>query len=584
MIYLTILNLPRTLRYKTENLIIVGIIPGPREPEHNINSYLQPLVSELLTLWEGIKLQVNTASGVVEAKVRCALLCVACDLPAGRKACGFLSYNARLGCSRCLKEFTGGVGDQDFSGFERTNWSARTDTQHREDVKKIRTCKTKTEKKNMESLLGCRYSVFLDLPYYNSPRFLIVDPMHNLFLGTGKRMINLWMKHNLLTSNHFLQVQSFVDNITVPSDVGRIPHKIESGFAGFKADQFKTWITVFSIPALYGIGFSSEHLECWRHFVLACRILCKQVLSNDDVLLADTLLMSFCKRVQRVYGKKAITPNMHLHGHLKEILLDYGPVQEFWCFSFERFNGILGNQPNNNRTIEPQLLQRFLRDRFANSFEFPSEFKDDFSSISISDRLVGSVLDTVSFNTEFRLPTKGTRAVFDSVEMTYLKQLYMKFHPEHDVEVNRIYIKYSSITLKGKTYSSSGKRTQKPFIAQASWSEDLFGAPPTRLPDTHDITNVHANERPVNVHYYLRATFSGPNDKIDTLILASVSWYFPHPNQSVIGKPAQVWCKNMYESFGVHSFLPLKNFICRCAHGTMLVSDEQVLLVVSLVE
>lgn len=149
----------------------MGIIPGPREPEHNINSYLQPLVSELLTLWEGIKLQVNTASGVVEAKVRCALLCVACDLPAGRKACGFLSYNARLGCSRCLKEFTGGVGDQDFSGFERTNWSARTDTQHREDVKKIRTCKTKTEKKNMESLLGCRYSVFLDLPYYNSPRF-----------------------------------------------------------------------------------------------------------------------------------------------------------------------------------------------------------------------------------------------------------------------------------------------------------------------------------------------------------------------------------------------------------------------------
>lgn len=32
---------------------------------------------------------------------------------------------------------------------------------------------------------------------------------------------------------------------------------------------------------------------------------------------------------------------MHLHGHLKDVILDYGPVQEFWCFPFERYNMIL---------------------------------------------------------------------------------------------------------------------------------------------------------------------------------------------------------------------------------------------------
>ena len=172
----------------TSQKTIVGIIPGPSEPQHDINSYLQPLVDELHSFWEGVRLHVNTSSGVIEKRVKCALLCVACDLPAGRKACGFLSYSARLGCSRCLKEFTGGVGNQDFSGFERANWCARTDTQHRENIKKIRVCKTKTEQKSMESQLGCRYSVFVDLPYFNSSRFLIA--MHNLFLGTGKRMIN----------------------------------------------------------------------------------------------------------------------------------------------------------------------------------------------------------------------------------------------------------------------------------------------------------------------------------------------------------------------------------------------------------
>ena len=47
VIYLTIMNLPRHLRYKREFMMIVGIIPGPKEPPLNVNSYLKPLVKEL---------------------------------------------------------------------------------------------------------------------------------------------------------------------------------------------------------------------------------------------------------------------------------------------------------------------------------------------------------------------------------------------------------------------------------------------------------------------------------------------------------------------------------------------------------
>lgn len=205
----------------------------------------------------------------------------------------------------------------------------------------------------------------------------------------------------------------------------------------------------------------------------------------------------------------SITPNMHMHGHLKEVLNDFGPVQEFWCFSFERFNGILGNQPTNNRSVEPQLLQRFLRDRRANTFEFPQEFKDDFSSIDniSSEKLVGSVSDTIRLNTEFKLPSKYTRGVFDSVELLYVKQLYCKVFPdanENNIQVNSIYTRYSSLTMKGKMYQSSGKRIQKPYVVLASWDKDaLFGAPPTQLPDSE---SAKANERPINIHYYLKAT------------------------------------------------------------------------------
>lgn len=55
-IYLIIQNLPRKDRYKWENMILVGVIPGPKEPSLHINSYLLPLVNELLEFYSGVSL------------------------------------------------------------------------------------------------------------------------------------------------------------------------------------------------------------------------------------------------------------------------------------------------------------------------------------------------------------------------------------------------------------------------------------------------------------------------------------------------------------------------------------------------
>ena len=52
VMYLAVLNLPTEMQYKREN--IVGTIPGPSEPPTTINTYLHPLVTELLKLWDGV--------------------------------------------------------------------------------------------------------------------------------------------------------------------------------------------------------------------------------------------------------------------------------------------------------------------------------------------------------------------------------------------------------------------------------------------------------------------------------------------------------------------------------------------------
>ena len=47
--------------------------------------------------------------------------------------------------------------------------------------------------------------------------------------------------------------------------------------------------------------------------------------------------------------------------HIPDMIKDFGPPQSFWCFSFERMNGVLSGLPNNQH-IELELFTKFLKD------------------------------------------------------------------------------------------------------------------------------------------------------------------------------------------------------------------------------
>ena len=57
----------------------------------------------------------------------------------------------------------------------------------------------------------------------------------------------------------------------------------------------------------------------------------------------QTLLVSLVRKIERVYGRGKITPNLYLSLHLTQCCFDYGPLYSFWCYSYERMNGLLGN-------------------------------------------------------------------------------------------------------------------------------------------------------------------------------------------------------------------------------------------------
>ena len=272
-IYLTIMNLPRELRFRQENVILVGLIPGPKKLEITVNTFLTPLVDELLEFLEGVQMSVHAST---PRTVRCALLCVACDMPASKKLVGFLSHIAKLGCSRCLKKFPGSIftGDKDYSGFDRSKWPPRTNEVHRSNIKKIGKCSQISKQSQLESAYGCRYSELLRLPYFDPVRMTIIDPMHNLYLGTAKHNIlkDVWFERMLIKKGDINIIQKRVDAIYVPYTIGRIPSKIASSFAGFTADQFKNWTNIYSVLSLYDI-LDRDDFQCWQHFVLASRLL-----------------------------------------------------------------------------------------------------------------------------------------------------------------------------------------------------------------------------------------------------------------------------------------------------------------------
>lgn len=255
-------------------------------------------------------------------------------------------------------------------------------------------------------------------------------------------------------------VQERVNSALVPSGIGRIPHKIHSGFASFTADQWKNWVNYFSLIALHDI-LKDDNMECWWQLVLACRILTLKSISTSQTILADALLMQFCKRTECLYHKEMITPNMHMYAHIRACIEDYGPPTGFWLFPFEQYNGILGSMPNNNRCIEIQLMNRFVTDTYVQSIQLPDEYSAELSKFftnPLDAKLVGSISDTMcsmplsSTGSDIVFPSNRSRYVLTDLEIEDLRKFLSMLL---NITISRVTMagacwKYVSITVNGK--------------------------------------------------------------------------------------------------------------------------------------
>ena len=183
----------------------VGIIPMV-----SINTFLKPLVDELVDFWDGLNLRFRQKSCLFH----CAFLCVACDQPAACKVCVFLSHSANLGCLRCYKKFPGKVGNKNYSGFDKKKWKPHSAIKHRNHIEKVLNAKSCEEKKVLVAKYGCRYSELLRSPYFDPIRMTIIDPMHCLFLGITKHVMkHIWLGSRVLKAESLPAIEEALETV-----------------------------------------------------------------------------------------------------------------------------------------------------------------------------------------------------------------------------------------------------------------------------------------------------------------------------------------------------------------------------------
>ena len=573
-IYLVVLNLPRTERYQLKNLILVGIIPGPKEPKR-MNPFLNPLVKELNELYNNGFVVRNHSTLV--CKFRAMLCLVTCDLPATRKVCGYLSFNAEYGCSKCLKQFlTDSFGQKpNYGGYDYQHWPLRDYSTHVSKAKAWDDAKTQKKRIEIEKTYGIRYSELLNLPGFDIVRYHVIDPMHNMFLGIAKHTTKTWRELKILGEKECSILQEKVDSLNPPSKLGRIPRKVGAMFMAFTADEWKYWIVLYSLYALHGV-IPNVHYNCWAIFVESCRLFCLPVLCVQQIERAHYLLVVFCTEFERLYGSMHCTPNMHMAVHIKENILDYGPLSSFWVFAFERYNGVLQHFQKSWLGPEKQMLKKLLSmqhlysceisklcqqdELLATMFHGNSHLGAGYSSIDLSSlqdltiltqlknfSCSVSVLNAQKMSHQVLIPP-CRRKWLSYQEVSSLKEVYTALYPGKTISVPHIVLEYKQILLNGEEFISLLSRSKRSSAIVAHWPRsgtgiDLSGNGPLRVG-------------------LVKSFLSHQLDNVEH-VFACVQWYRDHSRRDFL-HPSIIICSNFFENFSSSSFVPVCR-LCRCA-------------------
>lgn len=402
-------------------------------------------------------------------------------------------------------------------------------------------------------------------------RFLSVDLMHNAFLGTAKRIWYEWRKkpdgggQPLLNDKDVELIDERLEELRPGLDDRWVCTSIGSNAPTWTAHEWKMWTLVASAYCLQGI-LKDTLLQSWQHFVMACRYLSQPTIDRDQLQLADQLMIRFLKECEKHYDHSFLTVNMHLHCHLKECIEDFSSSNNFWLFSYERYNGYLGDIPSNKRNVEPQLMKRFLLAQRVHGLKssLPDEFSNDFArfcpeigqvettplaTCQVPEARISACEDVWDNWDGLTLEGKPKTVCLAAEEKELLLQTYKLMYPSHSSLQQDFYVpslaeKYTGISLGAMRYASKESVRKNKFAwVHATW----FGESEERM-----------EERPCIIKYYLRHSIvDNSSGQSKHHCFAVVQWFRKKDVRSRYIRPLTLWEPQSFERPSRATFLPV---------------------------
>ena len=138
-----------------------------------------------------------------------------------------------------------------------------------------------------------------------------IDIMHLFYENIAPYMLKHWMgsffKDSTLNDQPYklnnkqwnvIGIEMEVVKKSIPTDFGRPPRNIILHYNGYKAEEWSSWITLYSLPLLKD-RLPVKYLKGWSFFVKAVQLCQKRVLYLHDQEEIRKLLLLFYQHYER---------------------------------------------------------------------------------------------------------------------------------------------------------------------------------------------------------------------------------------------------------------------------------------------
>ncbi|XP_065212384.1 uncharacterized protein LOC135849488 isoform X1 [Planococcus citri] len=362
-------------------VFIIGIYGGPKKPTCS-NEFLQLLIKEIIVLQnKGITIRGKTYVFVFEKLLM--------DAPAASYILGVKGHSGYYCCRKCYAAgksvvVEGRVSksgrecrvicfpDLDSGNRVSAEFSAHYDLNDRDPHNKyvkhlfntlcddddavISDDEEENEDAGLPEAIKEHHmhpTILAKLKNFDLIKNVPLDYMHLVLLGIMKKLLKLWVSKKTMLPN-----QSNPNEPTVskrldfardycPTEFQRRPENLDH-LNSWKATQLRVFLLYVGAFVMNGF-LDYEHLCNFQRLVVAMRYMTRKVTRDDrraQILntnsgIVKPIIRKFVEECIRLYGEEFVSYNVHnlIHAHVD--YANFGPLDDYSCFRFESFLGVL---------------------------------------------------------------------------------------------------------------------------------------------------------------------------------------------------------------------------------------------------